>query len=90
MQPFSFFCWLFVVGGGGFRVGSGSKFNLPLGSGRVGSDNLGHRPGSCFSLSPCRPLIYSAKAQTDWCSVFCASVFRCVCKCLNCQMSFAF
>ncbi len=28
-------------------------------------------------------LVCSAKAQTDWCSVFCASVSRCVCKCLQ-------
>ncbi len=52
--PF-FFSWLFVGGGGDFGSGSGSKFNCradPLGSGRVGSDNLGYGPGSGFSFEP--------------------------------------
>ncbi len=55
MQPFSFF--LLAIrwgGGGGSRVGSGSKFNRAarVGSGRVGSDNLGYGPGSGFSFEP--------------------------------------
>ncbi len=56
--PF-FFCWLFVGGrgggGGGYLgSGSGSKFNRAarVGSGRVGSDNLGYGPGSGFSFEP--------------------------------------
>ncbi len=32
--------------------GSGSKFNCGVGSGRVGSDDLGYRLGSGFSLKP--------------------------------------
>ncbi len=55
MQPFSFFffCWLFVVGWGGIS-GRVRALNLtvPLGSGRVGSDNLGYGPGSGFSFEP--------------------------------------
>ncbi len=53
--PF-FFSWLFVVGrgggGGDFGSGSGSKFNCAarVGSGRVGSDDLGYGPGSGFSF----------------------------------------
>ncbi len=48
MQPFSFF-W----GGGGIS-GRVRALNLtvPLGSGRVGSDNLGYGPGSGFSFEP--------------------------------------
>ncbi len=51
MQPFSFF-WLFV--GGGRISGRVRALNLtvPLGSGRVGSDNLGYGPGSGFSFEP--------------------------------------
>ncbi len=37
------------VGGGG--VGA-LNLTVPLGSGRVGSDNLGHGPGSGFSFEP--------------------------------------
>ncbi len=41
-------------GGGDFGSGSGSKFNCAarVGSGRVGSDNLGYGPGSGFSFEP--------------------------------------
>ncbi len=56
MQPFSFFfCYSLWGGGGGdFGSGSGSKFNCAarVGSGRVGSDDLGYRPGSGFSFEP--------------------------------------
>ncbi len=55
MQPFSFFfSWLFVGGGGGGISGRVRALNLtvPLGSGRVGSDNLGYGPGSGFSFEP--------------------------------------
>ncbi len=52
MQPFSFF---FVIrwGGGGIS-GRVRALNLtvPLGSGRVGSDDLGYGPGSGFSFEP--------------------------------------
>ncbi len=54
MQPFSFFLsWLFVVGGGGIssRVRA-LNLTVPLGSGRVGSDDLGYGPGSGFSFEP--------------------------------------
>ncbi len=51
------FFLLFVVGrgrGGNFGSGSGSKFNCAarVGSGRVGSDDLGYGPGSGFSFEP--------------------------------------
>ncbi len=59
MQPFSFF---FVIrcgagagaGGGGGISGRVQALNLtvPLGSGRVGSDDLGYGPGSGFSFEP--------------------------------------
>ncbi len=52
MQPFSFFfCWLFVRGGISGRVRA-LNLTVPLGSGRVGSDNLGYGPGSGFSFEP--------------------------------------
>ncbi len=40
--------------GGDFGSGSGSKFNCAtrVGSGRVGSDDLGYGPGSGFSFEP--------------------------------------
>ncbi len=52
---FPFFSWLLVGGvGGDFGTGSGSKFNCAarVGSGRVGSDDLGYGPGSGFSFEP--------------------------------------
>ncbi len=51
MQPFSFF--LLFVGGGGIsgRVRA-LNLSVPLGSGRVGSDDLGYGPGSGFSFEP--------------------------------------
>ncbi len=53
MQAFSFFFWLFVVGGGGdFGSGSGSKFNCAARVGSGWSDNLGYGPGSGFSFEP--------------------------------------
>ncbi len=56
MQAFSFFFFLgysLCVGGGGIS-GRVRALNLtvPLGSGRVGSDNLGYGPGSGFSFEP--------------------------------------
>ncbi len=55
MQPFSFFL-LFVVGGGGGGGFWGRvralNLTVPLGSGRVGSDDLGYGPGSGFSFEP--------------------------------------
>ncbi len=41
-------------GGGDFGSGTGSKFNCAarVGSGRVGSDDLGYGPGSGFSFEP--------------------------------------
>ncbi len=55
MQPFSFFFLLAIRWGGGGRIsGRVRALNLtvPLGSGRVGSDNLGYGPGSGFSFEP--------------------------------------
>ncbi len=55
MQPSSFFFVIRCGGGGGvFGSGSGSKFNCAarVGSGRVGSDDLGYGPGSGFSFEP--------------------------------------
>ncbi len=56
MQAFSFFFFLLAIrcGGGGGFSGRVPALNLtvPLGSGRVGSDNLGYGPGSGFSFEP--------------------------------------
>ncbi len=55
MQPFSFFfCYSLWGGGGGGISGRVRALNLtvPLGSGRVGSDDLGYGPGSGFSFEP--------------------------------------
>ncbi len=55
---FPFFCYSLWGGGGGggwyFGSGSGFKFNCAarVGSGRVGSDDLGYGPGSGFSFEP--------------------------------------
>ncbi len=53
MQPFSFFFVGYSLWGGR-AGGSGSKFNCAarVGSGRVGSDDLGYGPGSGFSFEP--------------------------------------
>ncbi len=51
----SFFFVGYSLGGGGdFGSGRVRALNLtvPLGSGRVGSDNLGYGPGSGFSFEP--------------------------------------
>ncbi len=65
MQPFSFFFVGYsLCGGGGGISGRVRALNLtvPLGSVRVGSDNLGHGPGS----GPCRPLaLFQAKSEMD-------------------------
>ncbi len=55
-NPFPFFL-LFVVGGGGGGGGFSGRvralnLTVPLGSGRVGSDDLGYGPGSGFSFEP--------------------------------------
>ncbi len=52
MQPFSFF--LLAIRWGGEISGRVRALNLtvPLGSGRVGSDNFGYGPGSGFSFEP--------------------------------------
>ncbi len=52
---FPFFFVGYSLGGGGGRIsGQVRALNLtvPLGSGRVGSDNLGYGPGSGFSFEP--------------------------------------
>jgi len=52
MQPFCFFFVGYLLWGG--ISGSVRALNLtvPLGSGRVGSDDLGYGPGSGFSFEP--------------------------------------
>ncbi len=57
MQPFSFIFFVgYSLGGGGGGGVSGRvralNLTVPLGSGRVGSDNLGYGPGSGFSFEP--------------------------------------
>ncbi len=52
--PFFFLLTIRWGGGGGGISGRVRALNLtvPLGSGRVGSDNLGYGPGSGFSFEP--------------------------------------
>ncbi len=54
MQPSSFFFVIRCGAGGGGIPGRVRALNLtvPLGSGRVGSDDLGYGPGSGFSFEP--------------------------------------
>ncbi len=54
MQLFSFFFCYSLWGGGGGVSGRVRALNLTvlLGSGRVGSDDLGYGPGSGFSFEP--------------------------------------
>ncbi len=66
MQPFSFFfCWLFVGGGGISGRVRALNLTVPLGSGRVGSDNLGYGPGSGFSFEPVQTSIQALKSQMN-------------------------
>ncbi len=52
MQSFSFFFYsLWAVGVISGRVRA-LNLTVPLGSGRVGSDDLGYGPGSGFSFEP--------------------------------------
>ncbi len=62
MQPFSFFFFIRCWGGGGFS-GRVRALNLtvPLGSGRVGSDDLGYGPGSGFSFEPVQISIWESR-----------------------------
>ncbi len=61
MQPFSFFFFSYSLGGGGIS-GRVRALNLtvPLGSGRVGSDDLGYGPGLGFSFEPVQTSKFSA------------------------------
>ncbi len=60
--PFFFFSWLFVGGGISGRVRA-LNLTVPLGSGRVGSDNLGYGPGSGFSFEPVQTSIAKSQAK---------------------------
>ncbi len=69
MQPFSFFfCYSLWGGGGGGISGRVRALNLtvPLGSGRVGSDNLGYGPGSGFSFEPVQTSNTHTHTHTLW------------------------
>ncbi len=46
----------------GFGSGSGLNLTVPLGSGRVGSDDLGYGPGLGFSLKPMQ-----TSTLSPWC-----------------------
>ncbi len=52
MQPLSFFFVGYSLGGGISGRVRALNLTVPLGSGRVGSDNLGYGPGSGFSFEP--------------------------------------
>ncbi len=69
MQPFSFFCYSLWGGGGGVISGRVRALNLtvPLGSGRVGSDDLGYGPGSGFSFEPVQTSTQNTRGNhTAW------------------------
>ncbi len=84
MQPFSVFL-LFVVGrragGGGGISGRVRALNLTvlLGSGRVGSDDLGYGPGSGFSFEPVQTsTVCILRAETDFGVHVTCSFFTCI------------
>ncbi len=52
MQPFSFFFCYSLLGGGISGRARALNLTVPLGSGRVGSVDLGYGPGSGFSFEP--------------------------------------
>ncbi len=52
MQPFSFFFFSYSLWGGISGRVRALNLTVPLGSGRVGSDDLGYGPGSGFSFEP--------------------------------------
>ncbi len=66
---FLFFSWLFVGGGGISGRVRALNLTVPLGSGRVGSDNLGYGPGSGFSFEPVQTS--SLHTCSNLLSVFC-------------------
>ncbi len=61
---FLFFSYSLGFGGGGGISGRVRALNLtvPLGSGRVGSDDLGYGPGSGFSFEP----VQTSMEYTTW------------------------
>ncbi len=65
MQPFSFFfCYsLWGVISGRVRA---LNLTVPLGSGRVGSDDLGYGPGSGFSFEPVQTSSPQRSQHTGW------------------------
>ncbi len=67
MQPFAFFFLLAIRWGGGIS-GRVRALNLtvPLGSGRVGSDNLGYGPGSGFSFEPVQTSNARCGGEFEW------------------------
>ncbi len=83
---FPFFLLAIRWGGGGdLGSGSGSKFNCAaqVGSGRVGSDDLGYGPGSGFSFEPVQTSTQTVAPRAAWRSNIEISVFGCiVCVCI--------
>ncbi len=65
MQPFSFFFVGYSLGGGISGRVRALNLTVPLGSGRVGSDNLGYGPGSGFSFEP----VQTSKLQIHYISI---------------------
>ncbi len=63
MQPFSFFFVGYSLGGGISGRVRALNLTVPLGSGRVGSDNLGYGPGSGFSFEPVQTSIQSTRVH---------------------------
>ncbi len=62
MQPFSFFFLLAIRWAISGRVRA-LNLTVPLGSGRVGSDNLGYGPGSGFSFEPVQTSVVSITSK---------------------------
>ncbi len=62
-QPFSFFFCYSLLGGGISGRVRALNLTVPLGSGRVGSDDLGYGPGSGFNFEPVQISIQNAPSN---------------------------
>ncbi len=63
MQPFSLFFFVIRCGGGISGRVRALNLTVPLGSGRVGSDDLGYGPGSGLSFEP----VQTSSLDTELC-----------------------
>ncbi len=82
---FPFFLVGYSLGGGGIS-GRVRALNLtvPLGSGRVGSDNLGYGPGSGFSFEPVQTSTLNYVTASEHLKYSAQKSFAVVCVCGFC------